>query len=120
MSCFEGPGQVDILDRKLTESKVGNLGSFQIQQDWLFPAPPPPWKRYFTDLSREISQWPTVLFTCLGPLLAVYFSQDEVEFIFITLLLLFCPASLDLIQRQSVENIQQEFGILLQKYLNKK
>ena len=57
---FEGPGQVDILDRKLTESRVRNLESFHIQHDWLFPAPPPSWKIYFTDLMREISLWPTV------------------------------------------------------------
>lgn len=42
------------------------------------------------------------------------------EFIFLNLVLLFCPGSLDLIERRTVEEIQLECVFLLQKYLNKK
>ena len=90
--CFEGPGQVDILDRKLTESKVRNLQGFHIQHDWLFPEPPPSWQRYFSDLMREISQWPTVFVPSLhgDPYSMFFLGWSRIYFYYSLITILSC------------------------------
>lgn len=114
-----GPSQVEVLHRKLTESRIYRE-SQHISYCSLFPPPPVTAWMDFKHLMREISVWPTASSNISNNQLNDIFVQDEVEFIFLNLLLLFCPISLDLIQRKTVEDIQLEFGILLQKYLNKK
>ena len=47
-------------------------------------------------------------------------AQDACEHVLLCLILLFCPDMLDLLERRRVEEIQQKFALLLQKYLNHK
>ena len=47
-------------------------------------------------------------------------SQDEKEYVLVSLVLLFCPDMLDLVERRRVEDCQLKFTTLLQKYLTNK
>ena len=47
-------------------------------------------------------------------------SQDEKEYVLVSLVLLFCPDMLDLVERRRVEDCQLKFATLLQKYLTNK
>ena len=46
--------------------------------------------------------------------------QDACEYVLLSLVLLFCPDMIDLVDRRRVEEIQLKFATLLQKYLNQK
>ena len=46
--------------------------------------------------------------------------QDACEYVLLSLVLLFCPDMIDLVERRRVEEIQLKFATLLQKYLNHK
>ena len=46
--------------------------------------------------------------------------QDDCEYILLSVLLLFNPDMLNLVERKKVEEIQTKFVILLEKYLNRK
>ena len=46
--------------------------------------------------------------------------QDEKEYVLVSLVLLFCPDMLDLVERRRVEETQLHFATLLQKYLRLK
>lgn len=98
-----GPAEVDILDSKLKEAKMGDK-DFRLFYSSLFPSPPPKYHDQFTDLLTDISGWPT----------------DETEYLLMTLILLFSPNSLPQAEFGLVERFQQEYFTLLQKYLDKK
>ena len=49
-----------------------------------------------------------------------FYSQEGIETVLLSLVLLFCPDMLDLMERRRVEEIQTKFAVLLQKYLNTK
>ena len=46
--------------------------------------------------------------------------QDDCEYVLLSLLMLFNPDMLNLVERKKVEEIQTKFVILLEKYLNRK
>ena len=121
LSLIAGPAEVDILDSKLKEAKMGDK-DFRLFYSSLFPSPPPKYHDQFTDLLTDISGWPTV---SPGSLIfsswIIYFSsKDETEYLLMTLILLFSPNSLPQAEFGLVERFQQEYFTLLQKYLDKK
>ena len=74
----------------------------------------------FTDLLTTIGSWPQVeLFSCLCQIQTPN-TQDEKEYVLVSLVLLFCPDMLDLVERRRVEDCQLKFATLLQKYLSNK
>ena len=48
------------------------------------------------------------------------FGQEPTELILLSLVILFCPDMMDLVERKKVEGIQLKFAVLLQNYLNHK
>merc|ERR1712168_787363 len=46
--------------------------------------------------------------------------QEPTELILLSLVILFCPDMMDLVERKKVEEIQLKFAVLLQSYLNHK
>ena len=69
----------------------------------------------FLNLLVNVGSWPEVNTHLLNiPL------QDEKEYVLVSLVLLFCPDMLDLVERRRVEETQLKFATLLQKYLNDK
>jgi hypothetical protein len=47
-------------------------------------------------------------------------AQDACEYVLLSMVLLFCPDMIDLLESRRVEEIQLKFATLLQKYLNQK
>merc|ERR1719153_1134013 len=71
----------------------------------LFPYPPPQFEDLFFALLNRIGSWPL----------------DSSEYVLMSLMVLFCPDDMpDLVDRKTVEEIQNYYAVLLQKYLNKK
>ena len=128
---FAGPAEVDILDNKLKEANIEN-SNFRLFYSSLFPSPPPKYHDQFTDLLTDISGWPTVcswycfkicsryLNVKLPSYLKCFSSQDETEYLLMSLILLFSPHSLPAAEFDLVERFQLEYFTLLQKYLDKK
>ena len=48
------------------------------------------------------------------------YDQEPTELILLSLVILFCPDMMDLVDRKKVEEIQLKFAVLLQSYLNHK
>ena len=74
----------------------------------------------FTDLLTTIGSWPQVEFFSLLCQIQNPNTQDEKEYVLVSLVLLFCPDMLDLVERRRVEDCQLKFATLLQKYLSNK
>jgi len=109
LSSLLGSGEVEKLDTKLRSLNVTGLDNLQLTYKQFFPSNISSSRESkneikFNSLMINIGSWP----------------QDEREFVLISLLLLFCPDSLNLTERNMVEDIQLKFATLLQKYLNYK
>jgi len=102
-----GVGEVDKLDVKLRSLAVAGLDRLKLTYKQFFTSPFLQTEQAeveFTELLAAIGAWP----------------QDEKEYVLVSLVLLFCPDMLDLVERRRVEETQLKFATLLQKYLNNK
>jgi len=99
-----GQEETDKLDNKLRSLNVTDLDDLHLSYLQFFPSYQHRDKTRLLNLITEIGSW----------------SQDEKEYVLVSLVLLFCPDMLDLIERRRVEDFQLKFATLLQKYLNDK
>jgi len=99
-----GPEEVDKMDCKLKEMHMKGLDSLQVFYTSMFPSPPLKLEAEFADLLRDIGAWP----------------QTADEYVLLSLILLFCPDMLDLVNRRQVEDTQLKYLVLLQKYLDRR
>merc|ERR1711899_498993 len=101
LSPLLGVGEVDKLNVKLRSLNVSGLDRLKLSYKQFFPSPFLQTERaemQFTDLLTTIGSWP----------------QDEKEYVLVSLVLLFCPDMLDLVERRRVEDCQLKFATLLQ------
>lgn len=96
-----GQEEVDKLDNKLRSLNVTGLDQLQLIYNQFFQRPCMETDRHTGRQMVDIGIW----------------SQDEKEYMLVSLLLLFSPDTLDLAERRRVEDIQLKFATLLQKYL---
>lgn len=99
-----GQEEVDKLDRKLKSLNVTNLDDLQVQYSLMFSQPSLQHTRQLTEVVKEVGGW----------------AQDACETVLMSLVLLFSPDMLNLLERRRVEEIQTKFAVLLQKYLNQR
>jgi len=99
-----GPVEVDKMDSKLKEMHMKGLDGLQVFYTSMFPSPPSKLEAEFADLLRDIGAWP----------------QTADEYVLFSLILLFCPDMLDLVNRRQVEDTQLKYLVLLQKYLDRR
>jgi len=99
-----GQEETDKLDNKLRSLNVTDLDELHLSYLQFFPSYQHRDKARLLSLITEIGSW----------------SQDEKEYVLVSLVLLFCPDMLDLVERRRVEDCQLKFATLLQKYLNDK
>jgi len=107
LSPLLGVGEVDKLNVKLRSLNVSGLDRLKLSYKQFFPSPFLQTEQaeiQFTELLTTIGSWP----------------QDEKEYVLVSLVLLFCPDMLDLVERRRVEDCQLKFATLLQKYLTNK
>jgi hypothetical protein len=100
-------GEVDKLNVKLRSLNVSGLDRLKLSYKQFFRSPFLQTEQaeiQFTELLTTIGSWP----------------QDEKEYVLVSLVLLFCPDMLDLVERRRVEDCQLKFATLLQKYLSNK
>merc|ERR1719508_603942 len=95
-----GQEEVDKLDKKLKSLNIAGLDDLQVQYSHMFTQPP------LQDIRQiqEVGGW----------------AQSACESVLLSLVLLFCPDMLDLLERRRVEEIQTKFAVLLQKYINQR
>jgi len=102
-----GAGEVDKLNAKLRSLNVTGLEALRLSYTQLFPlacTPGTEAEQDFFNLLNNVSSW----------------GEDEKEHVLVSLVLLFCPDMLDLVERRKVENAQLKFATLLQRYLRHK
>jgi len=99
-----GQEETDKLDNKLRSLSVADLDELHLSYLQFFPSCQEQDTTRLMGLIHEIGSW----------------SQDEKEYVLVSLVLLFCPDMLDLVERRRVEETQLKFATLLQKYLNDK
>jgi len=104
LSPLLGQEETDKLDNKLRSLNVTDLDDLHLSYLQFFPNYQHRDEARLLSLISEIGGW----------------SQDEKEYVLVSLVLLFCPDMLDLIERRRVEDFQLKFATLLQKYLNDK
>lgn len=107
LSPLLGTGEVEKLDVKLRSLNVSGLDRLKLN-----------YKQFFTCSflqTEQIEMEFTQLLTSIGS-----WAKDEKEYILVTLVILFCPDMLNLIDRKRVEETQLKFATLLHKYLNNK
>ena len=121
-SPLMGEKEVEKLKYKFLEMNV-ELDTLRIPYGSLFPYPPPQFEDLFFALLNRIGSWPLVIqflyitYYMLDP----HIIQDSSEYVLLSLMVLFCPDDMpDLVDRKTVEEIQNYYAVLLQKYLNKK
>merc|ERR1719150_1968139 len=104
LSPLLGQEETDKLDNKLRSLNVTDLDDLHLSYLQFFPSYQHRDKTRLLNLITDIGSW----------------SQDEKEYVLVSLVLLFCPDMLDLIERRRVEDCQLKFATLLQKYLSNK
>merc|ERR1712154_396131 len=98
-----GAQEVEKLNTKLRSLAVSGLDSLSMTYTQLFQTQADDTEEK-TRLVQYIGEW----------------TQDPTELILLSLLILFCPDMLDLVERGKVEEIQLKFAVLLQNFLNHK
>merc|ERR1711872_944632 len=98
-----GAQEVEKLNTKLRSLAVSGLNSLSMTYTQLFQTQADDTEEK-TRLVQYIGEW----------------TQDPTELILLSLLILFCPDMLDLVERGKVEEIQLKFAVLLQNFLNHK
>merc|ERR1712106_279139 len=99
-----GQEEVVKLDNKLKSLNVAGLDDLQVEYSHMFNQPDMQDSKLLQEAVKEVGGW----------------GQDACEYVLLSLLLLFCPDMIDLVERTRVEEIQLKFAMLLQKYLNQK
>lgn len=99
-----GQEEVTKLDNKLKSLNVAGLDDLQVEYSHMFTQPHMQDTKQLQEVVKEVGGW----------------VQDACEYVLLSLVLLFCPDMLDLVERRRVEEIQLKFATLLQKYLNHK
>merc|ERR1719430_823095 len=99
-----GQEEVSKLDNKLKSLNVAGLDDLQVEYSHMFTQPHMQDTKQLQEVVKEVGGW----------------VQDACEYVLLSLVLLFCPDMIDLVERRRVEEIQLKFATLLQKYLNHK
>jgi len=99
-----GQEEVIKLDNKLKSLNVAGLDDLQVEYSHMFTQPHMTDTKQLQEVVKEVGGW----------------VQDACEYVLLSLVLLFCPDMIDLVERRRVEEIQLKFATLLQKYLNQK
>ena len=81
-----------------------SLDDLQVEYSHMFNQPDLQDSKLLQEAVKEVGGW----------------GQDACEYVLLSLVLLFCPDMIDLVERRRVEEIQLKFATLLQKYLNQK
>jgi len=99
-----GAEEVEKLNTKLRTLSVSGLDSLSLTYTQFFRTQEEEEDGRVTRLVEDIGCW----------------QQEPTELILLSLVILFCPDMMDLVERKKVEGIQLKFAVLLQNYLNHK
>ena len=88
----------------LSDTCCPGLDDLQVQYSHMFNQPDLQDYKQLQEAVKEVGGW----------------AQDACENVLLSMVLLFCPDMIDLLERRRVEEIQLKFATLLQKYLNQK
>merc|ERR1712038_1604548 len=96
-----GAEEVEKLNTKLRTLSVSGLDSLSMTYTQFFRTQEGEEERRVATLVEDIGCW----------------QQEPTELILLSLVILFCPDMMDLVEREKVEKIQLKFAVLLQNYL---
>jgi len=99
-----GAEEVEKLNTKLRTLSVSGLDSLSMTYTQFFRTQEGEEEGRVATLVEDIGCW----------------QQEPTELILLSLVILFCPDMMDLVDRKKVEEIQLKFAVLLQSYLNHK
>ena len=83
---------------------LAGLDDLQVEYSHMFTQPHMQDTKQLQEVVKEVGGW----------------VQDACEYVLLSLVLLFCPDMIELVERRRVEEIQLKFATLLHKYLNHK